>query len=105
MIINMLTTIHSNVNAKTGPLIKQLALLILIGLIWSSGVQIQYLQDPHSPSGGMLVFLRLSRSSVVSLATAVPLLVLLRTLKARFRRRNERLRTDVLSKLRSVNEC
>lgn len=59
----------------------------------------------HSPSGGMLAFLRLSRSSVVSLATAVPLLVLRRTLKALFRRRNERLRTDVLSKLRSVNEC
>lgn len=135
----MLTTIHANINAKTGPLIKQLGLLVLTGLIWSSwlpswsssglagllassswclagqpsgfqldqltNARIQYLQDPHSPSGGMLAFLRLSRSSVVSLATAVPLLVLLRTLKARFRRRKERLRTDVLSKLRSVNKC
>lgn len=63
-----------------------------------------YSRHIHLPSGGMLAFLRLSRSSVVSLATAVPLLVLLRTLKARFRRRKERLRTDVLSKLRSVNE-
>lgn len=65
----------------------------------------QYRQThKNSPSGGMLAFLRLSLSSVVSLATAVPLLVLLRTLNARFSRRKERLRTDERSKLRSVSE-
>lgn len=34
----MLTTIHANVIAKTGPLIKQLGLLVFTGLIWSSWI-------------------------------------------------------------------
>ncbi|MEQ2227732.1 hypothetical protein ILYODFUR_001283 [Ilyodon furcidens] len=50
------------------------------------------------PSGGTLEFLALSRSSDVSLLTAVPLLVLRRTLNARFNLLKERLLTEERSK-------
>lgn len=50
------------------------------------------------PSRGTLEFLALSRSSEVSLLTAVPLLVLRSTLNARFNLLKERLLTDERSK-------
>lgn len=61
-------------------------------------------EHTHSPSCGILAFLKLSLSSVLSWATTVPLLVLLSTLRARFKRRNERLLTDERSKLRTVGQ-
>ena len=56
------------------------------------------------PSCGTLEFLALSLSSDVSLLTALPLLVLLRTLNARFNLLKERLLTEDRSKFLTAEE-